>query len=497
MTSVLERMHSGPAPGNRITVARLDGTTTLDLVELWSAAGRVAAGLVDMGVGRGDRVGIMAANGLEWVLLDLAAVRIGAVVAGLEPGKFDDPQIAAGLRARHRLALVFADRPVDLSGHHPMALVMELAGGDATAPPAVARGPREPFAVKFTSGSTGVPKSMTASTGSVEASIAGVQELFGHGPGDDLFVFLPLSLLQQRYWVYSALAFGHDVTISTYEAAFVTMGRTRPTVVMGVPAFFEAARRQIERRGSTTDAVRGLLGDRIRYLWTGSAPAAPDMIEFFTAAGVEIFEGYGLNETCIATKNAPGASRPGSVGRALPGRRIVIGDDSVVQVHSDQPVATGYDDAPAGESERIFVADGMVRTGDLGHLDEDGYLYLQGRADDVIVLGNGRKVVVRPIEESLRSSPAIGHAVLFCPTDSRIVAVVSPADPGSDPAAIHEHVARCNATSAPDEQITRVVVAAEPFTVENDLLTSQHKPRRRQISATYHHELTTREGSHV
>jgi len=492
---VLNRLAVPPERAGRIVVASLFGTVELELAQLWAAAGRVAAGLLDLGIRPGDCVGIMAVNGLEWILLDLATVRIGALVAGLEPGKFNDALAAGTLRTRHDLAIVFADQPCDAPGHHTMAEVAAMAAAEVEGPPPVLRDdPGVGFAVKFTSGSTGVPKSLTASVGSVELSLAGVQELFEHGPGDNLFVFLPLSLLQQRYWVYSALAFGHDVTISTYEAAFVTMARVAPTVVMGVPAFFEAARRQIERRrpdlAATPAAARALFGDRIRYLWTGSAPAAPDTIEFFTTAGLPLYEGYGLNETCIATKNAPGASRSGSVGRALPGRRIVIGEDGVVAVHSVAPVADRYDTAPSGASEQIFVGDGVVRTGDLGRLDDDGYLYILGRADDIIVFGNGRKVIVRPIEEFVRSSPHVAHCVLFCPTDSRIVAVVSPADPGGDPAIVHERIALSNATFGGDERINRVVIADEPFSVGNGLLTSQHKPRRQQIADVYRTQLT-------
>ena len=195
--------------------------------------------------------------------------------------------------------------------------------------------------------------------------------MFTHGPDDDILVFLPLSLLQQRYWVYSALAYGHDVTISSYAAAFATMRRTRPTVVMGVPGFFETARRHIEgeaaRHGtSLVEAARGLFGDRIRYLWTGSAPASPAVLEFFDDCGLPIFEGYGLNETCIVSKNHPGAHRRGSVGRVLPGKRVLIDADGVVSVQSDDPVDERYTYAAPGESERVFRAGGVVRTGDLG-----------------------------------------------------------------------------------------------------------------------------------
>jgi long-subunit acyl-CoA synthetase (AMP-forming) len=331
--------------------------------------------------------------------------------------------------------------------------------------------------------------------------------MFAHGPGDDVFVFLPLSLLQQRYWVYSAFAFGHDVTISTYEAAYAVLRRSRPTVVMGVPAFYETARRHIETRAARDEgqdseaalraAAQNLFGGRIRYLWTGSAPAAPSLLEFFGRCALPIFEGYGLNETCIVSKNHPGAHRQGSVGQVLPGKRVEIDDDGVLLIHSDHPVAEHYTYAEPSASERVFRPGGVVRTGDLGYLDEDGFLFVRGRADDMLVLGNGRKIDVRPGEESLRAHPAVHECVLYCPDQTDLVAVISPAE-GAGADAVASALAAANARLRPDEQIARVVLARQAFTVENELLTSQFKPRRPQIYNQYRTEIhDRREGIHA
>ncbi|MEU5158908.1 AMP-binding protein [Streptomyces sp. NPDC020875] len=495
----LGRIVAGPPTGGgRIAFASLLGTETMPLTELYRRSGLVARWLRDEhGIRPGDRIGILAANGPAWILLDLAALRLGARTAGFEPGKFTP---GAGLVDTYDLTLLATDRPeaAGLPGVLPTAEVTAVAegpgdGSGEAGPPPVVWAPEDVTTIKFTSGSTGEPKGLGATAGSVDSSLRAVQQIFGHGPGDDLFVFLPLSLLQQRYWVYSALLHGHDVTISTYEAAFAALRRVRPTVVMGVPAFFETAKRQIETRlrrdRGTPDpgaAARAVFGDRIRYLWTGSAPASPDMVRFLTDAGLPVYEGYGLNETCIVTKNHPGANRPGSVGRALPGKEILIGDDGVVSVRSDHPVNDHYAYAAPGDSERMFRPGGIVRTGDLGRLDEDGFLYILGRADDVIVLDNGKKVVVRPVEEALRADPSIAECVVFCPGQTDLVAVVSPAAVPADSEAIAAHLKRTNERLAADERISRVVVADEPFSIENGLLTSQFKPKRARILELHH-----------
>jgi long-subunit acyl-CoA synthetase (AMP-forming) len=506
--SVLNRIVAAPpAAGHRISYLRLDGATAMALTDLHAASERLARGLRGLGIGPGDRIGILASNCLEWVLLDLASLRLKAVTAGFEPGKFEP---APALLARYRLAVLFTDRPVPggAEGHgiRPIgdtATLIENAD-PASSLPAVEYEPADVTTIKFTSGSSGEPKGLAATAGSIDSSINAVQDMFEHRAGDNLLVFLPLSLLQQRYWIYSALRFGHDVTVSTYEAAFPAMRRANPTVVMGVPAFYETARKHIESkaRGSAglggrplntpreasgealRAAARGLFGDRIRYLWTGSAPARPSMLRFFIEAGLPIYEGYGLNETCIVSKNHPRAHREGSVGQVLPGKKVLLDADGVISVYSEHPVSRRYEYAPAGESERVFAADGTVRTGDLGYIDDDGFLFIRGRADDVIVLDNGRKVIVRPLEEYLKASPAIEECVVFCPAQTYLVAVVSPAGEPADADAIAARLASANATFSQDEQIRDVVIAAR-FSIANGMLTSQFKPRRQRILAAY------------
>jgi long-chain acyl-CoA synthetase len=504
-----------PETGHRISFFRLGGVESMDLADLYDRAGRLALYLRDLGIARGDRIGVLAANCLEWMVLDLAALRIGAVTVGFDPAKFTRADPA--LLEQYRLSLLVTDRPgagdTDGSPIRALAHTVRTAATRTTTGrqvPPLRYAPEDVTSLKLTSGSTGEPKTLTAGVGSIDDDLHAVQEMFQHGPDDNLFVFLPLSVLQQRYWTYSALRFGHDVTISTYEAAFPALRQVRPTVVMGVPGFFEAARKHLQAQagGPVTGgepaaraAARHLFGDRVRYLWTGSAPASAATLRFFDALGLPLFEGYGLNETCIVAKNHPGAHRVGSVGRVLPGKQVLLDADGVIHVRADHPVCRGYEQAPPGVSERVFAADGTVRTNDIGHLDEDGFLYVLGRADDVIVRDNGRKIVVRPIEEHLRASPAIEECVVFCLPPAHLVAVVSPASDTVGPPeekAIAEQLARTNAAFGADEQIREVVVARGRFTVDNGLLTSQLKPRRGRILDTYHPHINgTRGGVHA
>jgi long-subunit acyl-CoA synthetase (AMP-forming) len=473
---------------HRILFRGRAGIESLTLAELDRRAVNVARHLHGLGVRARDRIGIMAGNRIEWVLLDLAVIKLGAVTAGFEPGRFD----ADGAVAEYGLRLLFTDRPTGRDEVRDIGAVRGWVDGPDTPPPAhPGYDPADILAIKFTSGSTGVPKGLEATVGSVNDSIIEVQRMFAHGDGDNILVFLRLALLQQRYWIYSALVHGHDVTVADIADALPLARETSPTVVMGVPGFYEDLRARLEGSGPLAGpterrtAIQGALGGRIRYLWTGSAPASPGVLEFFNGCGVPLFEGYGLNETCIVAKNHPAAFRLGSVGRVLPNKTVRFDRDGILIVGSRHPVNCRYTWCAPGASEQVFLPTGEVRTNDLGHVDADGFLYIHGRADDILTLSSGRNIAVRLVEERLREHPEIHECVLYGTGREYVSAVVSPAGPGPDRDRLVRFVADLNDGLLSEQRIHAVVVAAEPFTIDNGLLTSQYKPKRAEIHRRY------------
>lgn len=467
----------------------------IPLSDLQGMVENVAAWLTSMGLKRHDRIGILSSNRLEYVLLDLAALRLGLVTACFDPASFAQETDLAGKYGLKRLFLdTRVANPQEGADHVlPMERVLEAASadrdGDSAEP--VSYVPEDVSTIKFTSGSTGIAKGLGATVGSIEQSLRSTQKLFSHGPGDTLLVFLPLSLLQQRYWIYSAILYWHDIVIADSRLALEAIQREHPTVIMGVPAFFDTLKEYIEMsagEGSPRASAIDVLGERLRYLWTGSAAARPDTLEFFeVTCGVPIFEGYGLNETCITTKNHPGAHKRGSVGKPLDGVRVEIDAEGQIRVFRDHPVNTRYLFAPEGASEKVFMADGSVATGDLGYIDDEGFLYVMGRADDVVVLANGKTISVRPLEEAILRLPEVKQAMVFGTGRPVLASLVCPV-PGADPDDVRRAVLQATRGFG-SEAVELVIPVADGFSEGTGLLTSQGKLRRRAITEHYDQEI--------
>ena len=463
------------------------GHTEWTLAELDRRATRVAHRLRSLGFRPRDRIGIMSLNRIEWVLLDLAILKLGAVTAGFEARRFSSEQV---VRA-YGLCALFTDGHVTAGPVFDIGNVLSWSEDPDTTADHLALhagyDPADILAIKFTSGSTGVPKGLEATVASVDSSLAAVQGMFEHGDGDNLLVFLRLALLQQRYWIYSAILNGHDVTISDQDYVLETARATSPTVVMGVPGFYESLRTQLLEAQPRAEAherghaIQVALGGKIRYLWTGSAPCGRAVLDFFNEAGVPLYEGYGLNETCIVAKNHPGAYRSGSVGRVLPGKSVRFDRDGILIVASRHPVNCRYTWCGEGVNEKTFLPSGEVKTWDLGHVDDDGFLYIAGRVDDVLTLSGGRNVLVRLIEERLREHPSVHECVLAGNGRPFLSAIVSPAASPTNAESLVHHVQQLNMNVLPEQRVYALVLADEKFSVENGLLTSQFKPRRKDI----------------
>lgn len=477
---------------NRLTCIRGGRRLVVRFGELDAPVRAARALLHARGLRPGDRVGILGTNSYEFIVLDLACLASGLVSVPFDPAHPDEALEAARALG---VGVLFADQALaPAAGVEVLPLAVPDVDADAPASPAWTFGPGDPVTVKFTSGSTQRPKAIAPRRQSIDATLGAVQEMFGHGPGDTVLVFLPLYLLQQRYWIYSAVLFGYDLVVVPPHHGVGALLRERPTVVMGVPEFYDklmaALAAEVADAPDPGAVVREALGGRVRYLWTGSAAMRREALDFYARAGVPVYQGYGTNETCIVAKNHPGADRPGSAGRLLPHQEVVVEPDGHLLVRNRYPVSDRYLLAHPDDDGATFLEGGVVATGDLGYVDPDGYLFITGRRKELIVFPSGRKLHPSVIEDRLKAVPGVRQCMVYGTDRPYLVALVEAASPALGEAELRAALDAVNQGLPYEAQVRAARVVSEGFSRENGTLTSQYKLKRAEIATRFSAEIS-------
>ncbi|MFI7242026.1 AMP-dependent synthetase/ligase [Streptomyces qinglanensis] len=499
-----------------------------------------------------------SAEQVEWILRDSGAAHLFVETA--EHAATVEPALAAQ-EPRPRLWRIDPaadDRPAleQLAG-----LGREIPDEELTRRRA-ALGPGTVATLCYTSGTTGRPKGCVLSHGNLHAEAANTVELLHPifkevtGQTAATLLFLPLAHILGRTLQIACLTarieFGHCPSIKPAELR-PEMRSFRPTFLVGVPYLFEkihdTGRETAERlgRGSSFDRadriavrcgeadlarflgtgkgpgpglrlargvydllvyrrIRQELGGRLRYAISGGSPLDRRLNLFFQGAGIAVYEGYGLTETsAAATITPPLAPRPGTVGRPVPGTTVRIADDGEILVKGGI-VFGGYRNRPRETAE--VLNDGWFATGDLGTLDEDGYLTVVGRKKDILITSGGKNVSPAPLEDRLRSRPPVAQCMVVG-DGRRYVAALVTLDPEAvahwlrvrkrpsgtplaalceDPglvAAVQRAVDHANEAVSTAESIRRFRIVEGEFTEENGLLTPSLKVRRAAVAAAY------------
>jgi long-chain acyl-CoA synthetase len=441
----------------------------------------------------------------------------------------------------------------DLDASDPRSFVaLQALGRAAEKVPAVKPDPSSPAGFVYTSGTTGEPKGVVLTHTNFCANVNGLLGLFPLTPEDRSLAFLPWAhAFGQTAEFYMLPAFGCAVAINDEVPKLVgNLPDAMPTVLIAVPrifnriydgvnqqmrdkpkpiqALFHAGVRAATRRARGSQLsfsenltlkladklifkkVRQKFGGRLRLVVSGSAALSKEVAEFIDALGIDVYEGYGLTETApVVSVNRPGHRKIGSVGKPLPNVRVVIdtqvtGDpkNGEIVVYGDN-VMKGYHHRPE-EDAKIFTADRGLRTGDMGYVDEDGYLYITGRIKEQYKLENGKYVVPSPLEEELKLSPYIGNVMLHGANKPHNVALIVLNQVNLDKWAAREGVALGDPTTNPRvrellkaelekhskdfrgyERPKNFALIREDFTVENGMLTPKMSVRRNQVLKHY------------
>jgi long-chain acyl-CoA synthetase len=542
--------------------------TELSYRELADAVSEIARGLIALGLQPGDRVGLLCTTRVEWTLVDFAITCTGAVVVPIYPTNSPDEcawvlgdsesrfvvvedasQAAKIAAARDRLPALEDVIAIELAESTIALDELRQRGrkGDAAelAQRTAAVSPEDTYTIIYTSGTTGPPKGCVLTHGNYRQVTRMCEEIGVIEAGEVVYLYLPLAhsyaLLIQllavdlgaplAYWsgdtqqivpdlmavkpaylpsvprifekIYTLVTASNDP--ATIAAATQLGLKVRRMIEAGekVPAELQAA---FDKADAELFAnVRNIFGGNLVQATSGAAPIAHEILEFFYACGAPVLEGYGMTETSTVTTTSTVADhRLGTVGRALPGAEIRIADDGEILVRGPH-VFRGY--YGKGDTTAFgAVADGWLHTGDLGSLDDDGYLSITGRKKDIIITAGGKNLTPANLENDLKRSRWISQAMMYGDRRPYPVALIT-LDPeeivhfarehslSEDPAVLSREpkvleliqgvLDEVNANYARVEQIKRFFILDHDLSQETGELTPTLKVKRNVVNEKY------------
>ncbi|MFD3620582.1 class I adenylate-forming enzyme family protein [Streptomyces sp. NPDC058676] len=428
-----------------------DGHQSLTNSQLLSRVRMAARQLQDLGIGPGDVVALRLTNRVEIVILLFAAWRLGATITPVNPS-MTDVEVARQLQDSGARLLVVEDGAAVVAHGVAVLAVGELYEGTVEPDQAPLLDPATLALLIYTSGTTGVPKGVMLDHANIDAMVEMGRQALEVGPADRCLLILPLFHVNGIVVsVLLPLLVGASVVVAGRfdpRTFFDLVEQERPTFFSAVPTIYSIL-------AALPDDVRPDTSS-LRFGVCGAAPASADLLSRFEARyGFPLVEGYGLSEgTCGSTINpVNGPRRAGTVGLPFPGQeiRIVDADGSEVAPGLDGEVVVkgpnvmrGYLGRP-DETAKVIV-DGWLHTGDVGHLDAEGYLTLVGRSKDMIIRG-GENIYPKEIEDVLAGDSSVLEAAVIGVPDEKwgevVVAYVQPR-PGSnvDPSALKALCAR-------------------------------------------------------
>lgn len=438
----------------------------------------------------GAAVAALADNSPDWIALDLAAADLGVPFVPL-PAFFSAAQLAHALGAAGVHALFCADPGLAHALGFPSQTIckgkLALFETASRLPVAV---PDNVSKLTFTSGTTSEPKGVCLGMDAQWEVAHALCELLRPLEIQRHLNLLPLPvLLENVAGVYTAMQMGATnicvplaSTGLSGSAAFdpaiclETIARHRAESIIVLPQMLAALTAAACRNDPRTRTLK--------YVAVGGARIAPALIRAARAKGIPAYEGYGLSECCsVVAVNTPGADRLGTVGRPLPNRQVRIAADGEIEVREKRGVR--YLSSPPDMEE-------WVQTGDLGHLDEDGFLHVDGRKKNVLITAYGRNVSPEWPEAMLASAGPIAQAVVFGDAWPYLIAVVVPAAADIPDAALASAVERANSLLPDYARIGRWF-RAEPLTASAGLATPNGRPRRDAVARRYAEQINNLE----
>ncbi|MEA2386037.1 MAG: long-chain acyl-CoA synthetase [Thermoleophilaceae bacterium] len=523
--------------------------------DLGTAVKEIALGLVDLGIEKGERVAILSHTRPEWTFANFGILACGAASVSIyqtnspeEVHYVADHSESKALFAEdaeqlEKIRKIRADLP-----HLEHVIAFESDGQDdhISLDELRERGrghsddeydervtdvtPDDVCLYIYTSGTTGPPKGCILTHGNYRRVIDMTLTMGVLGSDELVYLFLPLAHAFAVLIQFGAIDVGSTIAYWEKDPTKIVpnLMEVKPTYFPSVPRIFEKIyqlatsnapdKAQLEQavalglkvrlaqqRGEDVPAelmekfeqadqalyqnVRNIFGGRIRQCVTGAAPIAPEILEFFFACGVPVMEGYGMTETStVATGQTPEDFRFGSIGKPLPGVEVQIAADGEILLRGDN-IFQGY--YKNDEASKEALEDGWLHTGDLGRIDEDGFVYISGRKKDIIITAGGKNITPANLENGIKQNQYVSQCVVVGDRRPYLVALVT-LDPEvateETPEirdSIQETIDGVNAKVGPVEQIKYFKVLPHDLSQETGELTPTMKVKRNVVHEKY------------
>ena len=529
-----------------LTELRADGPVSLTGRQLLNRIGQARVSLASHGLSRDSRVALLAANGIDWITIDLAIMAEGLVVVPLywrqSPSELvammqdsSPARICCGdASLRDAILEAWPDAPVSMlfdDIFKPSAASEASNDAPQGVPALPKRGDSDCVAIIYTSGTSGEAKGVMITAGNVGHILNCTSErldiLMQNRPGQDrVYQWAPLNFAAAWITTLTSLLRGSSVFMNTDLSRIATELRTvEPDYFVNVPALLERVRRAVDEQIWKTGGIvrmmyrkakaaysrkqaskprladsiwlglasqlvfptirKKMIGSNLKALICGSAPLSVETQLYFMMLGIPVLQVYGLTETtAICTMDDPRHVEPGRVGAAIPGIEMKLGENEEVLVRGAN-VFPGYWRRPA-ETAKV-MRDGWFSTGDQGEVNERGNWKIVGRIKNLIILNSGHNIAPEPVEDEIQNRLSGAPQVVLVGNGRSYLSAIVNGNLSADQ--VQTALGAVNAHLPHYKQVRAFHIIAEPFTIESGLLTANGKLKRDEIVQRFQPEV--------
>ncbi|HEY9116791.1 MAG TPA: AMP-binding protein [Roseivirga sp.] len=485
---------------------------------------KIVTALHELGLKKGDHVALLSKNCAHWIMADLAIMAAGCISIPIYPtlgadsiheilvhseskaiiiGKLDDyDQQKSGIPNITKIG-------VEMYGVMEDHTWEKLTAMYATSERIHQQEAKELMTIMYTSGTTGTPKGVMHSVGSFEQLINTAIECIKMPPQPRYFSYLPMTHIAERAGIeMSAIFRGATVSFpESLETFAEDLASVQPQTFFGVPRIWQKFQEKILEKmpqqklnkllglpligGIVKKKIKKKLGLSASVAnFSGAAPIAISLQQWYKKLGIEINQAYGMTEDCILSHfNLPGSNKFGTVGRPLPGVTSKLSEVGEILIKSNC-LMLGYYKEPEKTAE-MFTEDGFLKTGDIGEFDHDGYLSITGRVKDQFKTDKGKYISPAPIELEISKNYDVDQVCIVGTGIPQPIALIVPSEAGLKKSkealnqSIWETINEINPKLEAYEKVAKAVIMKEVWSVDNGLLTPTLKVKRNRVESIH------------